>query len=147
MIVLDANILIRAVLGKRVRLLLEEYVPHGVRFCAPDDAYAEAEKYLPFLLAKKNRNDAEVSTTLLYLRCLVEAVDCESYSVFEESARQRLRGRDENDWPVLATALMLNCLIWTEDTDFFGTGAAVWNTSRIEIYLRTETKSSEIGDA
>jgi predicted nucleic acid-binding protein len=32
MIVLDANILIRAVLGKRVRQLLETYSDHGIRF-------------------------------------------------------------------------------------------------------------------
>jgi len=45
MIVLDANILIRAVLGKRVRQLLEIYAPHGIRFYAPEVAYADAEKY------------------------------------------------------------------------------------------------------
>jgi predicted nucleic acid-binding protein len=147
MIVLDANILIRAVLGKRVRLLLEEYVPYGVRFCAPDVAYADAEKYLPSLLEKKNRNNAETAAALTYLQSLVEPVDRESYCAFEAEARQRLRGRDEDDWPVLASALILNCPIWTEDTDFFGTGAAVWNTNHIEIYLKAQTKSSETGDA
>src|SRR5216684_516509 len=39
MIVLDANILIRAVLGKRVRQLLETYAVHGIRFYAPEVAY------------------------------------------------------------------------------------------------------------
>jgi predicted nucleic acid-binding protein len=53
-----------------------------------------------------------------------------------------LRGRDEDDWPVLATALALGCAIWTEDTDFFGTGVAVWTTNRIEIFLKAQTKSS-----
>ena len=50
MIVLDANILIRAVLGKRVGQLLEEYSGHGIRFFAPESAYGEAENYLPSLL-------------------------------------------------------------------------------------------------
>jgi predicted nucleic acid-binding protein len=36
MIVLDANILIRAVLGRRVGQLIEIYAPQGVRFFAPD---------------------------------------------------------------------------------------------------------------
>jgi predicted nucleic acid-binding protein len=36
MIVLDANILIRAVMGRRVRQLLEEYAGHNVQFVAPD---------------------------------------------------------------------------------------------------------------
>ena len=38
MIVLDANILIRAVLGKRVRQLLETYTGHRIRFYAPEVA-------------------------------------------------------------------------------------------------------------
>lgn len=50
MIVLDAHILIRAVLGKRVRQLLETYTVRGIRFYAPEVAYADAEKYLPALL-------------------------------------------------------------------------------------------------
>ena len=47
MLVLDANILIRAVLGKPVRQLLETYSEHGIRFYAPEVSYADAEKYLP----------------------------------------------------------------------------------------------------
>ncbi len=36
MIVLDSNILIRAVLGRRVRQLIETYRSPGARFFAPD---------------------------------------------------------------------------------------------------------------
>ena len=50
MIVLDANILIRAVLGRRVRNLLDEYSARGVRFLSPEIAFQDAEKYLPSLL-------------------------------------------------------------------------------------------------
>jgi predicted nucleic acid-binding protein len=39
MLVLDANILIRAVLGRRVRELLERYAVRGVRFLAPEAAF------------------------------------------------------------------------------------------------------------
>ncbi len=53
MIIVDANILIRAVLGRNVRQLLETYAGHGIRFYAPDIAYADAAKYLPPLLRKK----------------------------------------------------------------------------------------------
>ena len=49
MIVLDANILIRAVLGQRVSQLLAQYSRQGIRFYAPETAYAEAEEYLPSL--------------------------------------------------------------------------------------------------
>ena len=143
MIVLDANILIRAVMGRRVRQLLEAYENHGIRFYAPDVAFADAEKYLPPLLAKRRKPVADVLPSLEYLQLIVESVDQDFYGPFEAEARQRLRGRDEDDWPVLATALGLACAIWTEDSDFFGTGIAVWTTSRIEIFLRAQAKASE----
>jgi predicted nucleic acid-binding protein len=57
-----------------------------------------------------------------------------------------LRGRDEEDWPVLATALGLACAVWTEDADFFGTGVAVWTTSRIDIFLKGQVDALESDD-
>lgn len=81
MIVLDANILIRAVWGRRVRTLLEDYSGRGIRFYAPDIAYADAEKYLPPLLAQRGKPTADVTPTLQYLQTLVEPVDAESYGL------------------------------------------------------------------
>jgi predicted nucleic acid-binding protein len=141
MIVLDANILIRAVLGRRVRQLLETYADRGLRFYAPDMAYADAMKYLPPLLRTKRMPDTDVPAAIQYLQSLVEPVNHDFYGLFQEEAEQRLRGRDEEDWPVLATALALSCPIWTEDTDFFGTGIAVWTSDRIEIFLQAEVRS------
>jgi predicted nucleic acid-binding protein len=143
MIVVDANILIRAVLGRRVRQLVEIYAAQGVRFFAPDIAFDDARKYLPPLLKKGGRSDADVAASLEYLRHLIEPVERDLYATFEKEARQRLCGRDESDWPVLATALGLTCAIWTEDADFFGTGIAVWTTNRIEIFLKAQTKPNE----
>jgi predicted nucleic acid-binding protein len=131
MIVLDANILIRAVLGRHVRELLEEYAGRKIRFYAPDVAFADTEKYLPPLLEKRGKPNALVSASLNYLQTLIEPIDQETYGDFEEEARQRLRGRDEEDWPILAAALTLVFPIWSEDTNFFGTGVAVWTTNRI----------------
>ena len=109
MIVLDANILIRAVLGQRVRQLIDTYAGQGVRFFAPDVAFDEAEEYLPPLLKKRGQAPADLSATLEYSRNIIEPVTPELYAVFESEARQRLRGRDESDWPILATALGLAC--------------------------------------
>jgi predicted nucleic acid-binding protein len=64
----------------------------------------------------------------------------------EAEARQRLRGRDEEDWPVLAAALSLSCAIWTEDTDFFGTGVAVWTSDRVEIFLKEQSEAGDLGE-
>jgi predicted nucleic acid-binding protein len=146
MIVLDANILIRAVLGRRVRQLIDTYAGQGVRFFAPDVAFDDAEKYLPPLLKKRGKPHADFSASLEYLRNIIEAVTPELYAVFENEARQRLRGRDESDWPILATALGLACAVWTEDADFFGTGVAVWTTNRIEIFLKRQAQSLESQD-
>jgi predicted nucleic acid-binding protein len=143
MIVLDANILIRAVLGRRVRQPVEVYTAQGLRFVAPDVAFNDAQKYLPPLLNKRGKSDVDVLASLEYLRQLLEPVDCELYGEFEVEARERLRGRDENDWPVLATALGLGCDIWTEDQDFFGTGIAIWTTYRIEIFLKSQMNRTD----
>ena len=143
MIVLDANILIRAVLGRRVRQLIETYAFQGVRFLAPDVAFDDAQKYLPPLLKKWGKHTSDVSASVDYLRQLIEPVDRDLYGEFESEARERLRGRDESDWPILASALGLACGIWTEDADFFGTGVAVWTTSRIEIFLKSLIKTGE----
>jgi predicted nucleic acid-binding protein len=140
MIVLDANILIRAVLGRRVRQIIEAYASHGVHFYAPDLAFDDARKYLPPLLKKRGKPDADLPATLQYLQRLIAPIDRKLYSAFEGEARRRLRGRDEGDWPVVASALALSCGVWTEDADFFGTGVAVWTTNRIEIFLEAQAK-------
>ena len=139
MIVLDANILIRAVLGRRVRQLVETYAAQGVRFYAPDLAFDDAERYLPALLKKHGKPEVDLPITLQYLREVIDPVERELYGLFESEARERLRGRDESDWPVLAAALALACAVWTEDADFFGTGIAVWTTNRVEIFLKSQT--------
>lgn len=138
MIVVDANILIRAVLGRRVSTLLEDYTARGIRFVAPKLAFDDAERYLPVLLEKRGKSIAEFTGALAYLQQLVEPVDTDLYSAFEAEARDRLRTRDEDDWPVLAAALALGCDIWSEDADFFGAGIAVWTTSRVEIFLKAQ---------
>jgi predicted nucleic acid-binding protein len=101
---------------------------------------------LPPLLVKKGKPVADVSAAIEYLQHSVEPVDQEFYVLFEADARQRLRGRDEDDWPVLATALGLACAVWTEDSDFFETGIAVWTTSRVEIFLQAQVKAVELED-
>jgi predicted nucleic acid-binding protein len=53
MLVLDANILIRAILGKRVLSLLVQYGTK-VRFYAPESAFEEAREHLPAILSRRN---------------------------------------------------------------------------------------------
>ncbi len=146
MLVLDANILIRAILEKRVRQLLEKYAAQGARFYAPEVAFADAEKYLPALLSKRGKPTGDLPAAIDYLRSLVEALTSDTFAGYETAARRRLRGRDEEDWPILAAALSLACGIWTEDTDFFGAGVVVWTTDRVELFLSADAESPTTED-
>ena len=134
-LVLDANILIRAVLGSRALFLLTKY-SEKVDFFAPDIAFFEAEEHLPAILERRKIDATFALATLDSLRGLVQIVAPETYALFESVARHRLINRDLEDWPILATALALKLPIWTEDTDFFGCGVATWTTDRVEIYLK-----------
>ena len=147
MIVLDANILVRAVLGRRVRQILESYSAKGIAFYAPEAAFIEVQTHLPKLLEKRGKSAEGVMTAVEYLRFLITPIEAEFYEIFEEEARERLRGRDEEDWPILASALGLGMPIWTEDADFFGTGVAVWTTSRVEIFLERQAKRRGLGES
>lgn len=133
-LVIDANILIRAVLGRRVRDLLFTHAA-TVRFYAPDVAYADARRYLPELLAKRGLDVTVAMEVLDRLEAIVHSVDAELYNTAKTEALRRIESRDGDDWPVLACAMILDCPVWTEDADFFGTGVATWTSDRVELYL------------
>jgi predicted nucleic acid-binding protein len=122
------------VLGSRVLFLLRNYGEH-VQFFAPDTAFQEAREWLPEILHRRQVPVAPAMLTLDIVAGLVQAVEVETYGLFEDLARQRIARRDEDDWPVLAAALALDSPIWTEDADFFGCGVATWTTDRVGLYL------------
>ena len=134
MLVLDANILIRAVLGSRVLALLRKYAGQ-VEFLTPDTAFEEAREKLREILDRRKVPVAPAMAILDQLAGVVQVVEAETYQGFKHVAHQRISRRDEDDWPVLAAALALGCAIWTEDTNFFGCGVATWTTDRVELYL------------
>ncbi|MBI3973030.1 MAG: nucleotide-binding protein [Chloroflexi bacterium] len=137
-IVLDANILVRAVLGIRVLSLLEAYAD-TVTFLTPELAFREIRAHLPQILSRRGLPAETVAQllneALARLPLFVTPVPYEVYAGHEAEARRRLAGRDEADWPYVALALTLECPIWTEDQDFFGSGVATWTTDRVELYL------------
>lgn len=137
-LVLDANILIRAVLGRRVLSLLDAY-EDSIEFYAPDVCFEDAGKYLPTLLASRGDDPQIGSAVLDQIRLLVTPVDRALYQHLEPLARRRVAIRDEEDWPVVAVALLLDLPIWTEDKDFFGSGVATWTTDRVELYMQNDT--------
>lgn len=133
-LILDANILIRAVLGKKVRTLIMVYA-NSVDFFTPSVCFDDAYHYLPELLNKRGIAVEPALAVLDILKRIIQPVENEWLEAFETQARLRLRRRDEQDWPILAAAMALNCPIWTEDADFFGVGVATWTTANIEYHL------------
>ena len=134
-LVLDANILIRAVFGVRVRSLLETY-EDSVSFYAPDICFADARKYIPSVSTKRRIDPEPGIAVLNQLSRLVEIVDRSLYEEYESSSRERMISRDVDDWPIVATSLLLRCPVWSEDRDFFGSGISTWTTETVELYLR-----------
>jgi predicted nucleic acid-binding protein len=133
-VILDANILVRAVLGRRVRLQLEKYLA-SIRFCTPQGCFEEARRNIPAIAARLGDDANRILERLQELNMFVEELEISDYVEYEKSARARMRSRDETDWPIVASALLLDCPIWTEDRDFFGCGVATWMTETVEIYL------------
>jgi predicted nucleic acid-binding protein len=134
-LVLDANILIRAVFGKRVREILERF-ENEADFYSPDLCFDDVRRYIPSL-SKKRKLDPTLSLAVLdRVGRLVVSVDRGLYADQEEHARQRIQHRDPDDWPVVAVALLLDFPISTEDPDFFGAGVATWTTKTVGFYLR-----------
>lgn len=135
LLVVDANILLRAVLGVRVRKLLDTY-GDSVDFFAPDICFIDARRLVNELAGERDFDPVPALLLMEELAQVVESVDRSVYSEYEVAARLRIASRDIDDWPIVATSLLLDCPVWTEDQDFFGSGVATWTTQNIELYLR-----------
>jgi predicted nucleic acid-binding protein len=134
-LVIDANILIRAILGHRVRYLIEHYC-ESVAFYVAEANAEEAEFYLATELAtKRNLNESVWRPVYIGILNTVQIIADDILIEVENKAKARIASRDVNDWPAVAAALLLDCPVWTEDKDFFGAGVATWTTATVELYL------------
>ncbi len=136
LLVVDANILIRAVLGTRTFRLIDDHLAL-VEFVVPDTVVREAGERLPAIMLRRRGGGEAAGVALHELMRYFTIAPASTYWSLEAAARRRIGHRDQNDWPVLALALSAGCPIWTEDKDFFGCGVATWNTRNIEIYTET----------
>ena len=137
-LVLDANILIRAVLGTRAAQHISGYAL-AVIFLTTEEAFEDAATYLPEVLSRRGLDEMATRAALQKLdalRRVLHVIPIEMFAHLEPETRERLKGRDEDDWPYLALALLFDCPLWTEDRDFFGCGIPLWTTDRVEIYLK-----------
>jgi len=134
-LVVDANILIRAVLGRRARYLIEHYC-ESVTFYTAEANAAEAEFYLTtVLITKHNLSESVWRPVYIGILDTVQIISDDILIEVESKAKSRIASRDVNDWPAVAAALLLDCPVWTEDKDFFGAGVATWTTATVELYL------------
>jgi hypothetical protein len=88
-LVLDANILIRAVLGQRVRLILESHAD-SISFFIPETAYTEAEENLTALVVKRGGDPAKAMRLLRSMAALGTVVSGDLYADSKRSL--------ENGW-------------------------------------------------
>lgn len=133
-IVLDANILVRATLGRKVEPLIERY-RLDVSFYVTDSALTEARDHIAEIASKRGVGPEKLSSELESVVDDLAVIERSRYESQLGRAEGRLGARDIDDAPTLAVSLLLGCPIWTEDQDFFGCGAATWTSDRVEIYL------------
>lgn len=136
-VVIDANIIIRSILGTKVSSFMETVASQAC-FLTPDVCFEDAQRYIPQLAAKRGIDLGLVREGLERIEAIAEIIPAELYEQYAPQARARIQQRDIDDWPVVATALLFNCPIWTEDQDFFGTGIPTWTSDRIHLYFFSE---------
>ena len=136
-LVIDANILIRAVFGQRVRELIATS-SERVAFYVAEANVTEAESYLSHLAPRRGISEEVWREAFDTLMNVIQLITNDELTLMETEARARIAQRDERDWPGLAAALLMDCPIWTEDQDFFGAGVSTWTTSTIEIFLTSD---------
>jgi predicted nucleic acid-binding protein len=124
-ILLDANILVSAIIGVQMKRVLAEAAARGVTLGVTEPQLLEAARVLTQELGL-TREDTEIA--LEAISTIVVPLGTESYAAAEPAARERLHRRAQADWPVLAAALSVEGGIWSHDRDFFGTGVAVWSS-------------------
>jgi hypothetical protein len=100
-LVLDANILLRAVFGVRVRALLETY-EEEVSFYSPDVCFDDARKYIPEIAGRRRIDPALGLSVLDQVSGIVQSVDRSLYEGYEKVARERVLPRDPEDWPIVS---------------------------------------------
>ena len=133
-LVLDANILIRAVLGNAF-VAFSSLMPITSPSSSPKLRTGKPRSTWQLLWSSAVAIPRRPLRLLRSMAALGTVMTRDIYADFETEARKRLASRDPDDWPILAAALALGCPIWTEDTDFFGCGVATWTSASIGSFL------------
>ena len=94
-IIIDANIMIRGIFGKKVFLLMRDYPE--IDLFAPDVCFADANKYAVALADKRNWPQDEVKKALELIANIVINIPNSLYQYYKTEAVERIGNRDIDD--------------------------------------------------
>ncbi len=116
-IVVDANIVIMALLGSRATYVILTSGNH--LFYVPKKIIQEIKKHSLLVCEKLNISSEEFRDNLQAVLLFVRSITREECEPWLEKAKQALDARDSSDAEYLACALAVQAdFIWTQDKDF-----------------------------
>ncbi len=116
-IVVDANIIISALIGGSSREILFD---HRYRFLTTEFTLKEVEKYIPTIAEKSDTEKRFVKEALELIPLSIKEKKFYEESLSE--ANDMIGEIDEKDVEILALAIATNNYLWSEDKDFEGSG-------------------------
>jgi predicted nucleic acid-binding protein len=129
-LIVDANVLLGAVLGESLGLL-SDIATAGSVLLVPQPMMRETQ----LIAADKKRVPvADAYARLQRIETMVTALEPMHYEHQESHARERLTDAGQKDWPLLAASLALEAPIWSNDKHLWGTGVTLWRTRNIRYW-------------
>jgi hypothetical protein len=122
-LVLDANIMVSALLGRSFPILVA-LLERGVAMFAPLQQLAETRT----VLERRNLPAEWIDAQMHRLSEVVIPLHPALLDKHRAKALSRLGARGEPDWPVLAGCYETAGAAWSHDRDLFGSGTAIWST-------------------
>jgi predicted nucleic acid-binding protein len=129
-LIVDANVLLSAALGRSIDFLAEIASRNSV-LLVPARMIAEARAVIGDTVRTPIKGAFE---RYLHVESMVTMLEPAHYEHREAHARERLSTLGQKDWPVLAAALALDAPVWSNDKHLWGTGIAVWKTRNIRFW-------------
>jgi len=113
LIIVDANVILSALLGGSARFILFKT---EFEFVTTDFTIKEVEKYLDVVVAKSGISKKEIIHALSLLP--IEVYPNSFYRIHFEKAKELIDSIDPKDADILALTLRLNTYLWSEDHHF-----------------------------
>jgi predicted nucleic acid-binding protein len=130
----DANILVRCVVGKAA-FDVDALLGKGACLATTDEQMREAKRVLHHVFAVSEEDaERQVNETV----SVMELYMLPAYRAQESAAKARIHYKNTRDWPILAASIEHKGDIWTDDRDFFGTGVPTWTTRNIRFWGATQ---------